>query len=580
MDRQDFPSNEEVELDLLEAEVVIGKFGDSETVVEGVIDDNSVEAAETTAEFDSVEHLQQLSKLQLADMGFSVMAQHSRFYEKWLNPESEEMIAAFERTSESSEVLIAVTERVSITNRQLITNLSNLVINANSGAQIKTVVVSSEELEDLIRKSLQNAPAQPGEGKARGEQSAAKRKFVKVVEQGVERGAADFVLAKTAHGSYYSYKIDGAMTAPQSIGLKEADLMVNSMFQTVAENMTGTIDDDEIRSDSIPFSIVPMIDGVSTYMDVRLRAQKVSAHGGYKLWCRIIKTGQQMEMPLSELGFPELQFNMLKRLAGTPSGIVIIVGPTGHGKSVTLKAFYEQMDPSWNLIICEDPVEYIITHPHATQQSVVEEKGLTPQRYIKSSLRQFPNVVGISEIRDEEVAQAIVNMALSGHLMVSTLHAHDTLSALPRLEQIGVSYKTMALRGLFSAVISQRLLPKLCSCKQPAHSELYGNHFVRKIGGCDRCDRKGVKGRQLVGEIFIFDGKVRQLLNEGDVNGIEPYIRSKGWRSMMDAAQEKVREGVVDPADVFALLGDENNTLEAQFDYLSGAYRSGQEANI
>ena len=282
-----------------------------------------------------------------------------------------------------------------------------------------------------------------------------------------------------------------------------------------------------------------------------------------------------MDLKLSDLGFEDDQYELLQYLKDLPTGIVLIVGPTGHGKSVTLKAFYEAMNPSWKMVVIEDPVEYIINHPHVTQESVVPEKGLTLARYIKSSLRQFPKVIGVSEIREGEVADLVINISLSGHKMVATMHANDCVAVLPRLRSIGVSYEKQAQDGLFTASMSQRLLPLLCdSCKKPFKHPEFGDVFERKRGGCDVCDNKGVKGRKLVGEILVFDSTIRELLKNDRLNDIKPYLKSRGWRSMADRGVSLIKAGKVSPHDLFQALGDSTDSDVSEFSYIDGRYTS------
>jgi type II secretory ATPase GspE/PulE/Tfp pilus assembly ATPase PilB-like protein len=231
------------------------------------------------------------------------------------------------------------------------------------------------------------------------------------------------------------------------------------------------------------------------------------------------------------------------------------------------------MNPTWRIIVIEDPVEYIINHQYVTQENVVPDKGLTIKKYIKSSLRQFPKVIGISEIRDIEVAEEVINISLSGHKMVATMHANDALAVLPRLDTIGVSFKKQAQAGLISSTMSQRLLPKLCSkCKVKSSTEEYGDIFIKNPNGCASCEFKGIGGRCLVGEIIIFDSHIRDLLKHDRFNEILPYLKKMGWRSMLDVGISKVKEGLVDPKDLFQSLGDSKNTLGSHFDYRQNTF--------
>jgi general secretion pathway protein E len=442
--------------------------------------------------------------------------------------------------------------------------LPKLIINYAAATDIKSFILDSEidtTLLDEFREDEQDI-------------TAAKGQFIKIVGDGLKQGASDFYVSYNKHDSYYCYSTDGSMGKRESLTPYDAKSMVNAMFNTESENMTGSLEDDQVISKNI--SVEP------TYVDkhgkkrrelVRLRAEKVAAHGGYTLSCRIIKTNQQSSMSLKDLGFEDPQYQSLLYLKDLPTGIILIVGPTGHGKSITLKAFYEAMNPTWRIIVIEDPVEYIINHQYVTQENVVPDKGLTIKKYIKSSLRQFPKVIGISEIRDIEVAEEVINISLSGHKMVATMHANDALAVLPRLDTIGVSFKKQAQAGLISSTMSQRLLPKLCSkCKVKSSTEEYGEIFIKNPNGCVECEFKGIGGRCLVGEIIIFDSHIRDLLKHDRFNEILPYLKTMGWRSMLDVGISKVKEGLVDPKDLFQSLGDSKNTLGSHFDYRENSF--------
>jgi general secretion pathway protein E len=442
--------------------------------------------------------------------------------------------------------------------------LPKLIINYAAATELKSFILESEIDSTLFDDSREDEP----------DITAAKGQFIKIVGDGLKQGASDYYISYNKHDSYYCYSTDGSMGKRENLTPYDAKAMVNAMFNTESENMTGSLEDDQVLSKNI--SVEP------TYVDkhgkkrreiVRLRAEKVAAHGGYTLSCRIIKTNQQSSMSLKDLGFEDSQYQSLLYLKDLPTGIILIVGPTGHGKSITLKAFYEAMNPKWRIIVIEDPVEYIINHPYVTQENVVPDKGLTIKKYIKSSLRQFPKVIGISEIRDIEVAEEVINISLSGHKMVATMHANDALAVLPRLDTIGVSFKKQAQAGLISSTMSQRLLPKLCSkCKVKSSTEEFGEVFIKNPNGCATCEFKGIDGRCLVGEIIIFDSHVRDLLKHDRFNEILPYLKTMGWRSMLDVGISKVKKGLVDPKDLFQSLGDSKNTLGSQFDYRKNSF--------
>ncbi|APE04268.1 hypothetical protein BM526_20060 (plasmid) [Alteromonas mediterranea] len=404
--------------------------------------------------------------------------------------------------------------------------------------------------------------------------SDAKRMFNEIIVEGIVNGASDVDICYFPRASYYAFAVGGKMTPRKPLSQENAKLMINAMFNTESENMTSSLEDEQIIFNNLNVVVtVPKQDGGSNSENVRLRAEKTYAHNGYTLSIRIIRTGQSDDFSLEQLGFEPSQLEALRYLLKTPTGIILIVGPTGHGKSVTLKALYEEMDKEWKIVVIEDPVEYIINHPNVTQRPVVDDKGLTIKRHLKSTLRQFPKVIGISEIRDLEVAEDVINISLSGHKMVSTMHANDALAVLTRLNALGVSYQIQAQENLFSATLSQRLLPKLCQhCKLPDKHPTYGDIFKKNPKGCDQCKKKGLKGVELAAEIVIFDSEVRNLLDKNRFNEVRPYLKSKGWMSIKDVGILKVKRGLVDPEEMFKALGDENNNDTAEFNYQTGSF--------
>lgn len=411
-------------------------------------------------------------------------------------------------------------------------------------------------------------------------ESRAKEDFAQVVEQGVSLGASDFNIVKRNRGSYYAFSVDNFMTKKFHLSENDAHRMVSAVLQTESEGTEADMHEQKIISTTIKQQIYVERNGRTEKESVRLRAERVPCHGGYSLSVRIIRENQSDSRSIDELGFDAVTTQMLKWLSKQPDGIVLLVGPTGQGKTVTIKALYEYMAGNKKLVVIEDPVEYIIDHPHVHQQAVNIKNDLTLKKFIKSSLRQFPKVIGIAEVRDAEVGEDMVNAALSGHLMVSTLHAANVLSAPQRLDKIGVTYDVQALPGLIKAFMSQRLLPKLCKCKLDGFHPEFGKVKVKNPEGCVRCGQTGIKGREPVGEILVLDGVSRRFLAKGQVREMERHMRNMGWRSMRDHGIEKVKSGNVDPGDLFSLLGDTKDTPDAVFNYAKGEFELAEESNI
>ena len=478
-------------------------------------------------------------------------------------------------TKEFGKYLILTTYQTYEQGRRELRNLESALNSSYKAKSVEIVMAEADAISHFISLGMKKKSENDEQAEFDSlQKSDAKLRFISIVEQAVSNGAADMDF-KVGNGvGTYAFKIDGKMTNRYNLPEEQVRAMMGAIIQTETENITGSIQDQQIIAKTTKLTIEPNIDGRRVRQEVRLRGLKAYSNGGFTYSFRIIQTRIQDSRTIDTLGYLPEQSNFLKWLATQPNGIILIVGPTGHGKTVTLKTLYEEMPAHWKLIVIEDPVEYIINHPQVTQEDVVAEYGLTAQAYQKASLRQFPDVIGISEIRDSETAKDVINSALSGHLMVSTLHAHDTLSAIERLVHLGVDYSTQAQRGLFKALISQRLLPKLCSCAtKGAPDSFWGDKYrIHRAGGCGECNYTGYIGRQAVAEILVFDRAVCSYIRSNRANELEEYLRSIGWVSMRDVGIRMVKAGYVSPDDLLTTLGDPSESFEASWDYVQGKF--------
>ncbi len=239
-----------------------------------------------------------------------------------------------------------------------------------------------------------------------------------------------------------------------------------------------------------------------------LRMSVLPANRGERLVIRFLDQGRQFQ--LGRVGFSIASLQGIRRLLGSASGVVLLTGPTGSGKTSTLYAMLTEINhPGINIITVENPVEYRV--PGISQVEINPKAGLTFASALRSILRQDPDVVLVGEIRDEETAQIAMQAALTGHLVLSTLHTNDALGAIPRLMDLGVSPAIIAdaVRG----VAAQRLVRKLCDkCRQPVTDEatpeekafyqVSGERPVYRAVGCDACAQQGFAGRFPVLEVL------------------------------------------------------------------------------
>jgi general secretion pathway protein E len=247
---------------------------------------------------------------------------------------------------------------------------------------------------------------------------------------------------------------------------------------------------------------------------------------------------------LQTLGFTDDITNDLNKLLTHPHGMILVTGPTGSGKSTTLHACLQHIaTPDKNIITVEDPVEY--NAENVNQIQVNSKVGLTFAAGLRSILRQDPDIIMVGEIRDAETADISLRSALTGHLMLSTLHTNDSTSAISRLIDMGI--EDFLLTSTLLGVLAQRLTRKLCvHCKTPTAlsptvlRELsLPNNAYFKAEGCTECDFTGYKGRQAVGELFVMNDRVKEMMKDGlNDHQIRIEMKQLGMRTIADKLKD------------------------------------------
>lgn len=235
---------------------------------------------------------------------------------------------------------------------------------------------------------------------------------------------------------------------------------------------------------------------------------------------------------IEDLGFSEDQMSILEKYLQKKSGMIILSGPTGSGKSTTLYKFIEHLNNEQvSIYTIEDPIEYEIEG--VNQSSINEKLGLTFSEISKTILRHDPNILMIGEIRDEDTAKVAVSSSVVGHKVFSTIHAKDSLSVVTRLVDLGVN-EFLAV-DVLDLVISQRLVKKLCRCKKRKTIDdtlvfnikyEKGKYYVPN--GCEKCNFTGYSGRILLSEILVLDDIIKDMLIEKKpISDIRRYIKDK-----------------------------------------------------
>jgi len=271
---------------------------------------------------------------------------------------------------------------------------------------------------------------------------------------------------------------------------------------------------------------------------------------------------------LNVLGLQEQAKKDFVKAIEKPSGIVIITGPTGSGKSTTLvAALYYVIDPTKNVLTIEEPVEYLIKGARQLKIS----KNMTFEQAIRGILRHDPDIVLVGEMRDLQTAEVAIKMANTGHLTFSTLHTNDAPSAVSRLYKMGI--EPFLIANAVNLVMAQRLVRKLCSCKevyQPEYETLRGigfnddeirNTIFHKAVGCEKCYNTGYKGRVAIMEALYFSKEIKRIIlqsgGEIDEELIKETAVKSGMLTLRASGRERIKNGDTTVEEIMAITVDD-----------------------
>ena len=265
------------------------------------------------------------------------------------------------------------------------------------------------------------------------------------------------------------------------------------------------------------------------------------------------------------MGFEEDQRELFMKAIRRPWGMVLLTGPTGSGKSTTLHTAIKAIkSPRKNIITVEDPVEY--RQPGIQQVQVKSDIGFDFARSLRSILRQDPDIIMIGEIRDQETAQIAVKAALTGHLVLSTLHTNDAVSTVTRLVNIGV--EPFLVASAVSLAAAQRLVRKICKdCKEPytpTADELAlfapdpGPKVLYRGRGCENCRNVGYAGRMALYEVFSVNAEVRRMVLDGaDGDTIQKYAVDAGMVTLKQSGFRHAARGHTSLEEILSVVADQ-----------------------
>lgn len=374
---------------------------------------------------------------------------------------------------------------------------------------------------------------------ARAEEAPVVKLVDLIIKQAIDERASDVHIEPFKDKISLRYRIDGVLheIPPPA---KHLQLPIISRIKILSKL--------DIAEKRLPQDggFVVRIEGRS----IDLRVSAMPTIYGEKIAMRILDK-EGVNLDLVQMGFSGQQLEWVRKGIRAPYGLVFITGPTGSGKSTTLYAALNEIkSPTKNIVTVEDPVEY---HMEGLNQVQIKpEIGLTFASALRSFLRQDPDIMMVGEVRDLETAQICVRSALTGHLVLSTLHTNDAPSAITRLIDIGV--EPYLLMPSLIIIVAQRLVRRLCSdCKEPYEPSAeererfdLGQDLIYRAKGCDKCNHIGYKKRTCIGEVIYVDDEIRSHIVAGvNAQQIRDVARKRGMTTLYESGLKKVKEGII-----------------------------------
>jgi type II secretory ATPase GspE/PulE/Tfp pilus assembly ATPase PilB-like protein/ActR/RegA family two-component response regulator len=384
-----------------------------------------------------------------------------------------------------------------------------------------------------------------------------------IIRDGISAGASDIHIEPGRKMGAVRYRVDGVLR-------KHMDLPMSALNRTISRiKVLSRLDiADRLRPQDGKARVRIRNRGYD------LRVSTIPAGGAEKCVIRILDSSASLT--LDDLGLPSVELERLRNLLTYRDGVVVVTGPTGSGKTTTLYgALRELADGKVNIMTVEDPIEYELAG--ITQTQVETKQGMTFAGALRAMLRQDPDVILVGEIRDKETAVTAAQAAMTGHLVLATVHANDAVSAVTRLADMGLQFSTIAqtLRG----AIAQRLLRRVCgACAEPVRGQLtpderrltdrHGVEPMVRAVGCPECGFTGYRGRLPVNEVLVVGPRFQQAIEQRKGWATLSKVGQQGgMRLMHEVGLEWVKEGKTTLVEVERVLGqavDENEREESK----------------
>ncbi|MEK8023264.1 MAG: ATPase, T2SS/T4P/T4SS family [Candidatus Hydrogenedentota bacterium] len=379
------------------------------------------------------------------------------------------------------------------------------------------------------------------------------------LQKAAEKRASDVHIEPYEDESVIRFRIDGV--------LSEQDRLPRGLHPGVVSRIKilGRLDIAQTR--------LPQDGRIALAMggrEIDLRVSTIPTPLGERVVLRLLDRSS-VRYGMTDLGLDGETLTRWQELLGQPHGIILVTGPTGSGKTTSLYAALETLKSGRvNILTVEDPVEYQLQG--IGQVQVNPRINLTFASGLRSLLRQDPDIIMVGEIRDSETAVIAVQAALTGHLVLSTLHTNDAASAPPRLQDMGI--ESYLLSSTMRGVMGQRLVRKLCmNCRQPVQVDrsdaraldLPEDTHVYRAAGCETCEGVGFKGRLGLFELMLVDDDVKDMILARRASGeILRAARKKGMKTIKEDGRDKVLRGLTTPSEIIrvtdASAGEEKSS--------------------
>ncbi|MGC9044924.1 ATPase, T2SS/T4P/T4SS family [Thermodesulfovibrio sp. 3462-1] len=481
-------------------------------------------------------------------------------------PIETELLKAFPKDVTESARFLPIEEKEEVI-KIAVTDPSNIValdkVKSITGKRAKACLTDEEGFIDTLEKAyyfLENPTEKIIENAINatlGTGAAPPEIFPKIVDailaEGIRRGATDIHININAGVVTIFYRVDGILNE----GYFLPRLLHTGVVSRIKILSRLDIAEQRLPQDG---SFIFTLAGKK----YEVRVSTIPTVEGESVVMRLLFGASEEFYSLTKLGFSESLALRLKEIIKKPNGIILVVGPTGSGKSTTLYALIREINRlQRSVITIEDPVEYRISF--VKQSEVNERIGYNFALAGRNFMRHDPDIILLGEIRDEETTRIAIRASITGHLVLSTLHTSDAVSAVPRLYDLGAD--RFLLSSSLTAVLSQRLLRKICPfCKtsrdlNEREKEIFASSGIKldKIyyaKGCKMCRNTGYLGRVAIGELMTVNEKIREMIYEGaSFNSLTKAAAEGGMLPIRIDGLRKVAEGISTLEEVERVLG-------------------------